>query len=134
MKKILNWVLAATLVCGLAVFTSCSSDNDDNPAQEQAKKNRKEFVSHTRSVMKDLAENLNFFSWTSASLINQHINWKILNNPEFEKTISTAFFMKPLLILLRTIPSLNPQDISLSLKFLFTYAQIPLLVKETLIK
>ena len=94
MKRILNWVLAATLVCGASVFTSCSSDNDDNPAQEQAKKNRKEFVEHTRATMKDLAENLNFFSWTSASLINQHINWKILNNPEFEKTISTAFFQK----------------------------------------
>ena len=32
MKKILNWVLAATLVCGTSVFTSCTSDNDDNPA------------------------------------------------------------------------------------------------------
>ena len=94
MRKIFNWVLAATLVCGATVFTSCSSDNDDNPAQEQAKKNRKEFVEHTRATMKDWAENLNFFSWTSASLINQHINWKILNNPEFEKTISSAFFQK----------------------------------------
>ena len=25
------WMLAATLVCGASVFTSCSSDNDDNP-------------------------------------------------------------------------------------------------------
>lgn len=96
MRKIMQWVLAATLVCGASVFTSCSTNNDDNPAQEQAKKNRKEFVQHTRATIKDLAENLNFFSWTSASLINQHINWKILNNPEFEKTISTAFFMKAL--------------------------------------
>ena len=90
----MNWVLAATLVCGTCVFTSCKSDNDDNPGNEQAKKNRKEFVQHTRATMKDLAENLNFFSWTSASLINQHINWKILNNAEFEKVISTAFFQK----------------------------------------
>ena len=28
-KKILNWVMAATLVCGTSIFTSCSSDNDD---------------------------------------------------------------------------------------------------------
>ena len=27
----MQWVLAATLVCGASVFTSCSSDNDDNP-------------------------------------------------------------------------------------------------------
>ena len=26
-----NWVLAATLICGVSVFTACSS-NDDNPA------------------------------------------------------------------------------------------------------
>ena len=31
MKKIMLWVLAATLVCGTSVLTSCTSDNDDNP-------------------------------------------------------------------------------------------------------
>jgi hypothetical protein len=37
MKKILNWVLAATLVCGATVFTSCSDDKDsvsDNLAEK----------------------------------------------------------------------------------------------------
>ena len=32
MRKIMQWVMAATLVCGTSVFTSCTSDNDDNPA------------------------------------------------------------------------------------------------------
>ncbi|MBQ8097776.1 MAG: glycoside hydrolase [Prevotella sp.] len=31
MKQFKLWVLAATLVCGTSVFTSCSSDDDDNP-------------------------------------------------------------------------------------------------------
>ena len=31
MKQVKLWVLAATLVCGTSVFTSCSSDDDDNP-------------------------------------------------------------------------------------------------------
>ena len=33
MRKLheLTWMLAATLVCGASVFTSCSSDSDDNP-------------------------------------------------------------------------------------------------------
>ncbi|MBR1755526.1 MAG: hypothetical protein IJ739_03285, partial [Bacteroidaceae bacterium] len=35
MQKILNWVLAATLVCGASVMTSCSS-NDDNPAPQSS--------------------------------------------------------------------------------------------------
>ncbi len=29
-RKIMNWMLAAILICGASVFTSCSS-NDDNP-------------------------------------------------------------------------------------------------------
>ncbi len=32
MKKMMNWVLVATLICGATVCTSCSS-NDDDPAQ-----------------------------------------------------------------------------------------------------
>ena len=94
MKKILNWVLAATLVCGASVFTSCSSDNDDNPAQEQAKKNRKEFVSHTRSVMKDLAENLNFSTWKSVNYFNMGINEYVLLNDDFDKTFSRTVGME----------------------------------------
>ena len=30
-KKMMNWVMAATLVCGASVFTACTSDNGDNP-------------------------------------------------------------------------------------------------------
>ena len=96
MKKILNWVMAATLVCGASVLTSCSSNNDDNPAQEQAKKNRKEFVEHTRDTMKDLAENLNFTSWEGANMLNKYFNEYVLNNPEFNKSILAAFMQKTL--------------------------------------
>ena len=31
MKRIMKWMLAAILVCGTSVLTSCSPDNDDNP-------------------------------------------------------------------------------------------------------
>ena len=30
MKKMMNWVLAATLICGASVFTSCSDDKDSD--------------------------------------------------------------------------------------------------------
>ncbi|MBO4802199.1 MAG: hypothetical protein J5545_10105 [Bacteroidaceae bacterium] len=95
MKKLFNWVLAAILtINGASVLTSCSSDNDDNPAQEQAKKNRKEFVEHTRATMKDLAENLNFTSWNAANNLNLNFNQSVLNNPEFEKAVLNAFMQK----------------------------------------
>ena len=95
MKKMMNWVLAATLVCGASVFTSCSSDNSDNAGSiEQAKKNRKEFVAHTRATLKDLAENLNFNSWEHANTLNQYFNQYVLNNPDFEKAVLNAFMQK----------------------------------------
>ncbi|MBQ5547748.1 MAG: hypothetical protein IIT33_02785, partial [Prevotella sp.] len=95
MKKMMNWVLVATLVCGASVFTSCSNDNADNAGSiEQAKKDRKEFVAHTRATLKDLAENLNFTSWDAANTLNQYFNQYVLNNPDFEKAVLNAFMQK----------------------------------------
>lgn len=34
MKRVMQWVLAATLVCGASVFTACSG-KEDNPVQVQ---------------------------------------------------------------------------------------------------
>ena len=34
MKKIMNWMLAATLICGASVLVSCFS-NDDNPTPSE---------------------------------------------------------------------------------------------------
>jgi len=31
MKKIMQWVMVATLVCGTSIFTSCNSDDNDSP-------------------------------------------------------------------------------------------------------
>ena len=32
MKQMINWVLAATLICGASLFTACTDDISDNPA------------------------------------------------------------------------------------------------------
>ena len=85
--------MAAALICGASVFTSCTTDTSDNPS-EQAKKNRKEFIAHTRQNLKDLAENLYFGSWEAANAINQNFNQSVLNNPEFEKAIIPLFNQK----------------------------------------
>ena len=92
MKKLMNWVLAATMICGASVFTSCT-EGSDNPAPENAK-NRNEFIKHTRENLKDLAENLNFHSWEVANKINQEFNTTVLNNPQFEKAIIPLFTQK----------------------------------------
>ena len=92
MKKLMNWMLAATLICGASVFTSCT-EGSDNPAPENAK-DRKEFIKHTRENLKEVAENLNFHSWEVANNINQEFNTTVLNNPEFEKAIIPLFIQK----------------------------------------
>jgi len=89
MKKVFNWVLAATLFCGASVFTSCS-EGGDNPAPPSSK-DRKAFIEHTRSNLKYLAENMNFRSWEAANTLNQKFNEYVLNNPEFEKAIIPLF-------------------------------------------
>ena len=92
MKRMMQWVIAATLIfCGASVFTSCTSDISDNPSPEQAKKNRKEFIAHTRENLKTLAENLNFESWNMANDINNNFNRYVLLNPNYEKIISSTF-------------------------------------------
>ena len=93
MNRLMQWMIAAILICGATVFTSCSN-SEDNPSEEQAKKDRKEFIKHTRENLKDLAENLNFSSWEVANKINQEFNTTVLNNPEFEKAIIPLFTQK----------------------------------------
>ena len=92
MKKLMQMVLAATLICGTTTFTSCSM-NDDN-SSEVAQENRKAFIKHTRENLKEIAENLNFASWEIANKINQEFNMSILNNPDFEKAIIPSFKQK----------------------------------------
>ena len=84
--------MAAILICGAGMFTSCS-ENGDNPAPENTK-NRKEFIKHTRENLKDIAENLIFASWAVANNVNQEFNTRVLNNPEFEKAILPLFIQK----------------------------------------
>ncbi len=93
MKKIMNWVLAATLFCGASVFTACTNETSDNPPQEPSKKNRKEFVEHTRATMKELAENMNFSTWEATNKFNSHFNKYVVANPEFSKAVFACFLM-----------------------------------------
>ena len=56
--------------------------------------NRIAFVEHIRKNLQMLAENLNFYSWISANRFNLYVNQYILNNPEFEKVLSSAIFQQ----------------------------------------
>lgn len=87
----IQWVMAATLICGASVFTACTNDTGDNPSPEQPKKDRAEFIQHTRQNLKELAQNLNFESWNVANNINNNFNRYVLLNSDFEKIISATF-------------------------------------------
>ena len=92
-KNLLRMLTAILIISGMTVMTSCSESNDDNPSSQTAK-NRKEFLAHVKSNMEYLAKNLNFGSWQFANQLNQEFNVEVLNNPEFEKTITTLFNQK----------------------------------------
>lgn len=97
MIKMFQWVMAATLICGASVFTSCSKDDSSNePKQEQTGTERDKFIEHTRAQVKYLAENLNFTSWVTANSYDLYFNKYVLNNPEFETSILSAFAMEAL--------------------------------------
>lgn len=90
------WVLAAILtICVASFFTACSDDDDkDTPAVEQteAEKNRDKFIEHTRTAVKDLAENLNFESWETANSYNMYFNQYVLANKDFENSLVSSIF------------------------------------------
>jgi hypothetical protein len=85
-------MLAAILISGASVFTSCESNNDNPvepvPEKSEAEKNRDKFIEHTRATVKELAENLNFESWETANNYNMYFNQYILNNKEFESSLT----------------------------------------------
>ena len=43
-KKLINWVLAAIIICGVGVFTSCSSDDDEQTAGGAEKRDRARYT------------------------------------------------------------------------------------------
>ena len=88
-------MMAAIFICG-SVFTACSNDDDNSSSSEEKKggADRQEFVAHTRANLKELAENLNFGSWTAANTLNLYFNQYVLNNPEFNKAVLNAFMQK----------------------------------------
>jgi len=62
MRKILQWVLAATLVCGTTTFTSCQ-ENGDNPVlpeKEEVNAERQVFEAELSKAMQNTAADLHF--------------------------------------------------------------------------
>ena len=82
--------MTATLICGATMFTACSN-SEDNPSPEPSKKNRTEFIKHTRNDLKTVAGNLNFSTWNSVNYFNRYINQYLLLNDDFDKTINRTF-------------------------------------------
>ena len=94
MRKIMNWVLAATLICGASVFTSCSSNEDSPSPVEQSKKDRKEFISHVRSDLKGLAEDLTFKAWPNLNGFLINFNNQVLLNDNYKHELALLFNQK----------------------------------------
>ena len=93
MRKMMQWVLAATLLCGTSVFTACSESND-NPSEDQKKEVRKEFIGHVRTDLKDLAENLKFKAWPNMNGFLINFNNQVLLNEAYGHELEKIFNQK----------------------------------------
>ena len=92
MKKVMNWVLAATFICGASMFTACTAnETNDNPTQEQAKRDRAEFISHVRADLKDLAENLTFKAWPNLNGFLINFNNQVMLNDKYNHELALIF-------------------------------------------
>ena len=91
----MNWVLAATFICGASMFTACTAnETNDNPTQEQAKRDRAEFISHVRADLKDLAENLTFKAWPNLNGFLINFNNQVLLNDKYKHELALLFNQK----------------------------------------
>ena len=91
----MNWVLAATFICGASMFTACTAnETNDNPTQEQAKRDRAEFISHVRADLKDLAENLTFKAWPNLNGFLINFNNQVLLNDKYKHELGLLFNQK----------------------------------------
>ena len=61
MRKIFNWVIAATLICGASVLASCS-DNSDNPVEPETvvSPDRQAFEEALSTTLQKSAEQIRF--------------------------------------------------------------------------
>ena len=62
MRKFFNWVIAATLICGASVLTSCS-DNNDNPMEPEkpvVNADRQAFEQELSNALQKSAEQIRF--------------------------------------------------------------------------
>jgi len=82
-------MFAAILLCGTCLFTACGDDDDKGNTPEEQKENtqRQQFLNHTTSAIKDLAENLDFSGWEVCNAHAENIMKYVLSN----KNVQDAF-------------------------------------------
>ena len=114
MKKLIQWVLAATLICGASVFTACTSDNSDNPTGSSlaekiqgkwmvAETNGKPVVTNSKQVLTYVSDTKLYYSLsiTAISDLNVWVNhcengqmkWTALRQSADGSTYTTTFEM-----------------------------------------
>ena len=87
MKRIINWVLFASLFLGLTMQMSCSSNDDDDPINEEARKERDELITHVENDVRILDENLDFQLFDMMTQIQSQLLTYIGKDPHFSTNL-----------------------------------------------
>lgn len=87
MKRIINWLLFASLFLGLTMQMSCSSNDDDDPINEEARKERDELITHVENDVRILDENLDFQLFDMMTQIQSQLLTYIGKDPHFSTNL-----------------------------------------------
>ena len=84
MKKMIQWVLAAILICGASVFTACTSDDSDNPINNSlaqkiqgkwmvAETNGKPVVTNSKQVLTYVSDTKLYYSLSITAISDLNV-------------------------------------------------------------
>ena len=89
MKRIINWMLFATLFLGLTMQTSCSSDHDDDGFNAEVQKERDELLTHIEADAQVMDENLDFEMFDLATQVQAQLLTLMGKDPRFNGNLKT---------------------------------------------
>lgn len=90
MKKIINWLLFATLFLGLTMQTSCSSKDDDDSSNEEVRKERDELITRIENDTQVMDQNLNLEMFDLATQVQQQLLMLMGKDPRFSSNLKTV--------------------------------------------
>ena len=87
MKRIINWVLFASLFLGLTMQTSCSSDDDGDSINGEVRKERDQLLTHIEDDVQSMDETLDFELFDMITQVQTQLLTYMGKDPRFSNNL-----------------------------------------------